>query len=150
MKKRTRLIYFGFIAFLMLSEMVTSNLWSLVGPLEETAEIMGVSVETERLRLAILIVLDAIPGIGALLAIYGYRRTDAMRAGRVGVMMTTCGMLAYGVYQFGSATFQLGNMQGFVKLVGVVYALLGLAAWFIGSDLRNGQLSQETSAQGPV
>jgi hypothetical protein len=149
-KQRTRLIYFGFIAFLMLSEMITSNLFSLIGPLEETAEIMGVSVQTERLRLIILIVLDAIPGIGALLAVYSYRQTDAMRAGPVGVMMTTFGMLAYGVYQFGSATFQLGNMQGFVKLVGIVYALLGLAAWFIGSDLRKGQLSRETSTQTPV
>jgi hypothetical protein len=44
----------------------------------------------------------------------------------------------------------LGNMQGFVKLVGIVYALLGLAAWFIGSDLIKGQLSRETSTQAPV
>jgi hypothetical protein len=147
MKKRTRIIFFGFIAFLMLSELITSNLYSLLGPLEATAEIMGVSVAVERLRLIILIVLDAVPGIGALLAIYGYRRMDAIRAGQFGVIMTTFGMLAYGGYQFLSATFQLGNMQGFVKLVGVVYALLGLAAWLIGSDLRKGRLSPDTSTQ---
>jgi hypothetical protein len=138
MTKRSRIIYFGFIAFLMLSEMITSNLWSLVGPLEKTAEIMGVSVAMERVRLIILIVLDAVPGVGALLAIRGYRRVEASRVGRMGVYLTTYGMLTYGCYQFWSATFQLGNMQGFVKLVGIVYALLGVVAWFVGRDLREG------------
>ena len=46
----------------MLSEMITSNLWSLVGPLEETAELMGVGIAVERVRLVILILLDAVPG----------------------------------------------------------------------------------------
>ena len=147
MNTRKRIIYFGFIAFLMLSEMITSNLYSLLGPLEETAKIMGVTVAVERLRLIILIILDAIPGFGALLAIYGYRRIDAVRAGRMGVIMTTYGMLAYGVYQFISATFQLGNMQGFVKGVGIVYALLGLVAWYLGGDLRAGRLSPGASTQ---
>lgn len=138
MKKRSRIIYFGFLAVLMLSEMVTSNIYSLVWPLEETAELMGVSVAVERIRLIILIVLDAIPGAGALFAMQGYRHIEAGQAGRIGVVVTTFGMLAYGGYQFWSASFQLGNMQGFVKLVGVVYALLGVGAWFMGGDLRKG------------
>ena len=135
MKTRTRIIYFAFIAILMLSEMITSNLWSLVGPLADTAGLMGVSVEVERIRLIILIVLDAIPGVGAVLAIRAYRHPDSAGTGRIGVIMTVFGMLAYGCYQFWSATSQLGNMQGFVKLVGIVYALLGVVAWFIGRDL---------------
>ena len=147
MKNRSRIIFFGFIAFLMLSEMITSNLYSLIGPLEETAKIMGVSVAVERVRLMILIVLDAIPGIGALFAIQGYRRVDSVKAGRIGVIATTYGMLVYGCYQFLSATFQLGNMEGFVKLVGVVYALLGVAAWIIGVDLRRGLPSPDHSMQ---
>lgn len=131
----------------MLSEMVTSNIYSLVGPLEKTAEIMGVSVSLERTRLIILIVLDAIPGIGALFAIQGFRRTEASRVGGIGVIATTLGMLAYGCYQLWSATFQLGNMQGFVKLVGVVYATLGIVAWFVGGDLRKGLSSPSQPMQ---
>ena len=150
MKKRYRLIYFGFLAFLLLSEMVTSNLYSVIGPLEETAELMGVSIALERTRLIILIILDAVPGVGALFAIQGYRRIEAGRAGRIGVIVTTLGMLAYGGYQFWSATFQLGNMQGFVKLVGVVYALLGVGAWFIGSDLRKGHSVADQSVESAI
>ncbi len=89
----------------------------------------------------ILIALDAVPGIGAVLAIQGYRGSEAGGMGRIGVITTTFGMLAYGVYQFLSATFQLGNMQGFVKIGGVTYALLGIVAWFVGSDLRKGRSS---------
>ncbi len=136
MKKRGRIIFFAFVAFLMLSEMITSNLWSLIGPLEETAKLMGVSVSEERIRLIILFILDAIPGIGALCAIRGYRRSEARKAGRNGVIITTIGMLAYGGYQFASALFQLGNLRTFVMIVGVVYPLIGVAAWFVGRDLR--------------
>jgi hypothetical protein len=137
-KKRSRIIYFGFIAVLMLSEMITSNLYSLIGPLDDTSALMGVSVDVERVRLMILIVLDAIPGVGALLAIWAYRHVDSPAIGRIGVVLTTLGMLAYGSYQFWSATYQLGNMQDFVKLVGVVYGALGVGAWFVGGDLRQG------------
>jgi hypothetical protein len=142
MKKRGRIGYFAFLALLMLSEMLTSNLYSLMGPLEETAEIMGVSVVVERVRLIILVILDAIPGIGALFAIQGYRNKVSAEAGRMGVFVTTFGMVAYGAYQFGSAIFQLGNMQGFVMLVGTVYASLGIVAWFVGGDLRKGPAIQ--------
>jgi hypothetical protein len=144
-KNRYQIIYFGFITFLMLSEMITSNLWSLVGPLEETAELMGVGIAVERVRLVILILLDAVPGVGAVLVIRGYRGVAADNTGRIGVYLTTFGMLAYGGYQFWSATYQLGNMQGFVKLVGIVYSVLGIVAWIVGSDLRNGRVTPETS-----
>ena len=146
MKHRGRIIFFAFIAILMLSEMVGSNLWSLIGPLEDTAKFMGVSVAEERVRLIILIILDAIPGIGALLAVQGYRRSGSRRTGRNGVIITTVGMLAYGSYQFTSAIIQLGDRQSFVMLVGVVYASLGIAAWFIGRDLRQPTMSSDAQA----
>ena len=135
MKKRSRMFYFGFIAFLGLSENI-GNLYSLFGPLEDTADLMGVHVAAERIRLVILIFLDAIFAIGAVLTIWGYRNSEAVRAGRMGVIITTAGMLAYGGYQFWAATFQLGFMPNFHKLVGVVYAMLGIIAWFVGGDLR--------------
>jgi hypothetical protein len=147
MKQRGRIIFFAFIAILMLSEMIGSNLWSLIGPLEDTAKFMGVSVAEERVRLIILIILDAIPGIGALLAVQGYRRSGSRRTGRNGVIITTFGMLAYGSYQFTSAIIQLGDRQSFVMLVGVVYASLGVAAWFIGSDLRQEVASPDALAE---
>jgi hypothetical protein len=150
MKKRSRIIYFGFVAVLMLSEMVTSNAYSLLGPLEDTAELMGVSASVERIRLIILIVLDAVPGVAAVIAITAYRSGDASGVGRVAVILTTFGMLAYGGYQFWSATFQLGNMQNFVRLVGVVYAVFGIIAWFVGSDLRQGLSSPNHSKKAPA
>jgi hypothetical protein len=149
MKKRSRIIYFGFIAVLMLSEMVTSNVYSLLGPLEDTAELMGVSESVERIRLITLIVLDAIPGIAAVMAIIAYRSGDASGVGRSAVILTTFGLLAYGGYQFWSATFQLGNMQNFVRLVGVVYSLFGTIAWFVGVDLRHGLSSPNQLKKAP-
>jgi len=146
MKHRGRIIFFAFIAVLMLSEMIASNLWSLIGPLEDTAKFMGVSVAEERVRLIILIILDAIPGIGALFAVQGYRRSGSRRAGRNGVIITTFGMLAYGSYQFTSAIIQLGDRRNFVMVVGVVYASLGIAAWFIGRDLRQSTASSDQLA----
>ena len=146
MRKRSRIIYFGFIAFLVLSENI-GNLYSLIGPLKNTADLMGVSVAAERIRLVILIFLDTIPAIGAVLSIWGYRSGEAARAGRIGVVITTVGMLAYGGYQFWAATFQLGFMPNFHKLVGVVYATLGIIAWFIGGDLRKRLSSPNQSMQ---
>ncbi len=85
------------------------------------------------------------PGVGAVLAIRGYRRVAADNTGRTGVYLTTFGMLAYGGYPFWSATYQLGNMQGFVKRVGIVYSVLGIVAWIVGRDLRIGRVTPETS-----
>jgi hypothetical protein len=150
MRKRSRIIFFGFIAVLMLSEMVTSNVYSLLGPLEDTAELMGVSESVERFRLIILIVLDAIPGIAAVMVIIAYRSEDASGVGRIAVILTTFGMLAYGGYQFWSATFQLGNMQNFVRLVGAVYSLFGGIAWIVGGDLRRGLSSPNQSKKAPA
>jgi len=147
MKKRSRMIYFIFIAVLMLSEMITANIYSLLGPLEETAEFMGVGVEAERVRLVILIILDAIPGMGAVLAIWGYRSSEAAQIGRIGVIVTTVGMLAYGSYQFWAATFLLGFMPNLHKLIGFVYVMLGIVAWFVGVDLRQGLSSPNQSMQ---
>ena len=57
---------------------------------------MGLNVASERIRLVILIFLDALFALGAVLSIWGYRRSEAARAGRTGVVITTVGMLAYG------------------------------------------------------
>jgi hypothetical protein len=111
---------------------------------------MVVSESLERIRQIILIVLDAIPGVAAVMAIIAYRSGDASGVGRVAVILTTFGLLAYGGYQFWSATFQLGNMQNFVRLVGVVYSLFGIIAWVVGGDLRQGLSSPKQSKKAPA
>ncbi|MEJ2140295.1 MAG: hypothetical protein P8Y61_12775 [Gammaproteobacteria bacterium] len=145
MKTRTRIIYFSFIALIMLSELVTSNLYSLFGNLENTADIMGVTVAEERIRLYILIVLDIVAGGGALLAVTGYVRAGAANLGRIGVTMAAVGMVIYGCYQFWAGTFQLGteSMQNLTRTVGIIYPLIGIGAWFVGRDLRRGTFDNE-------
>ena len=60
--------------------------------------------------------------------------------GRIGVIMASVGMVVYGCYQFWAGTFQLGSesMQNLTRTVGVIYPLIGIGAWFIGRDLREG------------
>jgi hypothetical protein len=135
MKKRSRIIYFSIIAFLVISENI-GNFYSLMGGLEKTAELMGVPVQDERTRIMILIFLDAAAAIGALLTIWAYRSSSRIRVGQIGVAITTNGLLAYGCYQFWAATYQLGFMPNLHKFIGVFYGALGIAAWYIGSDLR--------------
>ena len=139
MQPRGKKIYFGFIALIMLSELFTSNLYSLFGNLENTAEIMGVTVLEERIRLYILIVLDLVAGGGAVLAVIGYSNPSRAALGRIGVIMASIGMVVYGCYQFWAGTFQLGSesMQNLTRTVGIIYPLLGVGAWFAGSELRN-------------
>jgi len=140
MTKRSRMIYFGVIAFLMISELITANIYSLFFALEKTAELMGVPVDEERIRLVILIFLDAIPGLGAVLAVRAYRGNISLELGRKGVIITTIGLLAYGLYQLWAATFLLGFMPTFHQGVGIFYASLGVISWFVGEDMRKKQL----------
>ena len=147
MKKRSRMIYFIFIAVLMLSEMITANIYSLVWRLEETAELIGVAVEVERARLMLLIVLDFISGVGAILAVRAYRNADAAHLGGVGVIMTSVGILTYGLYQLWFATYLLQWLPTFHQGVGIFYALLGVLTWFVGCDLRKGQSPPNQSVQ---
>ena len=135
MQKRWRILYFSFIALLMTSENI-GNVYTLLAGLEKTAELMGLSVQDERTRILILIVLDAIPTIGALLALWAYKNPAKIKLGRIGVGLTINGLLAYGCYQFWAATTMLEFMPTMHKLIGIFYGLLGIVAWYAGSDLR--------------
>jgi hypothetical protein len=83
----------------------------------------------------LLLFLDTVTAIGALLAIWAYRSSTQIQAGRIGVAITTIGLLVYGSYQFWAATYQLGSIPMMYQFIGVFYAGLGIAAWFIGSDV---------------
>ncbi|MEM7119074.1 MAG: hypothetical protein AAF614_42040 [Chloroflexota bacterium] len=124
-----RIIFFAIIALLLLSELVFSNIGSL-GNVEEVAQQLGLTVPAERIRLYILILFDAIGGIGAILALIALSRTEALAPRRTGVLLTTIGLIGYGIYQFFSALLQLsGDFRIPVMSVGVVYTLLGVVAW---------------------
>lgn len=130
-----RSLFFALVALLMLAELIFSNVGSLRN-LTATAQLLGISVEAERVRLAVLILLDAIGGIGALMALLGYL-TGRSILQRRGVVASTLGLLLYGGYQMCAGLFQLGAAWRIpLLIVGLVYAIFGLLAWLIGGRPR--------------
>ncbi len=125
------LILFILLALIAFSELVFSNLGTLNGDLAGTAQMLGLTPVQERSRLLILIALDAIAGVGALLAIVGLLVRNNLIA--YGASLCAIGFLAYGVYQVFAALTQLSDAVRLpVVIAGALYALLGVAAWFIG------------------
>ncbi|MEM7336404.1 MAG: hypothetical protein AAF490_30270 [Chloroflexota bacterium] len=124
-----RIIFFVIIALLLLSELVFSNIGSF-GNIDEVAQQLGLTVPAERVRLYILILFDGIGGIGAILALIALFRTEELAPRQLGVNLTIVGLVGYGVYQFLSAIFQLGDdFRVPIMIVGVVYAGLGFFTW---------------------
>jgi hypothetical protein len=128
-----RIIFFGILALLLLAELFFSNLGSL-GRLETVAAQLGLTPQAERSRLFILIVLDAVGGVGALLcvaALFGNRSLA-----KVGLPLTVFGFVAYGLYQIVSALTQLAAQWRMpITIVGLIYIVIGLAAWWVGRGL---------------
>jgi hypothetical protein len=130
-----RLIFFAVLALLLLVELFFSNVGSL-GRLEAVATQLGLSPAAERTRLFILIALDALGGIGALLCVVALLGKPSLA--RIGVPLTTLGFVAYGLYQIVSALTQLAPQWRIpIVIVGLVYLLIGIAAWFVGRSLLN-------------
>ncbi len=128
-----RMLFFLFIAFLMLSELWLSNWGSLTTNLEGTAALLGLSVAAERTRLYILIVLDAVGGGGALLATIGFL-VNQPRLQTIGIWLTTVGLVLYGGYQVTSALRQLAPpLTGTIALIGVIYIAVGIVAYIVGT-----------------
>lgn len=128
--------FYAAIALIMLSELFLSNVGTLIGDLEGTAAMLGLSPEDERNRLLILIVLDAIAGEGALLALWGLLRPNARMIGRFGAWQTAAGLLAYGAYQVYSALLVLApEWRTPILGVGVLYMLIGALALRLGRPL---------------
>jgi hypothetical protein len=133
MPQRPRFLigFYAIIALLMLAELLLSNIGTLAGNLDATAAMLGLSPDAERTRLVILIILDAVAGGGALLALWALLRPTGHALGRAGAWLTAIGMAGYGLYQIGAALLQLApTWRGPILGVGVVYLLIGgLAAW---------------------
>ena len=143
MKLLIRQIYFGFIAVLTLSELIASKLQALFINIERPAELMAISIEVARTHMSIMAALDLISGIGALLVLWAGRRMGSNRLGRIGVIATALGIFAAGCYQFWFAIYELGAIQGIIKVVGVTYIVLGIIASFIGRDFMQDSASTE-------
>jgi hypothetical protein len=127
-----RIIFFGLIAITLFSEMIFSNIGTLNGDTAGTAQMLGLSVEAERQRLLILIMLDAVGGIGAVIAIIG-AVTGRLNLLRAGGAMCAIGLMAYGLYQLFAAFVQLGpELRAPIIMVGVLYMLIGIMAWLLG------------------
>ncbi len=135
MKSRARtlrIVLFAVLALLALSELLLSNLGTLFGDLAGAAQMMGLSLDAERARLFVLIALDAVAGVGALMALYGIVAGNAA-VGRPGVGLCAFGFAAYGLYQLVAAQTQLAaGLRLPITIVGLVYIGLGALAWFGG------------------
>jgi hypothetical protein len=128
------------------SELAFSNLFTLLTSVESTAADFGLTPGAERIRLGILIVLDAVAGGGAVTALVGYRRSDTDLFTR-GLYLTLAGFVCYGVYQVASAQLQLAATYSTpVSVAGVTYAAFGVAAFAFGRQfVENGNLQKPES-----
>jgi hypothetical protein len=135
MKGKTlgRLIFFSVLALLLLAELFFSNVGSL-GNLESVASQLGLSPQAERTRLFTLIALDAVGAIGALLCVFAILGNRALA--KIGLPLTVLGFVGYGLYQMFSAVVQLAPQWRVpINIVGVVYIVIGLLAWYLGRGL---------------
>lgn len=127
-----RISFFTIVAMLMFAELWFSNLGTLNHNVEGIAALMGLSVAAERARLVILITLDAVAGVGAVVAAIGCL-VDRPMLRRVGAMVAGIGLIAYGLYQFGSALIQLPvELRMTIALIGLIYMGIGVVAWVVG------------------
>lgn len=128
-----RILFFALIAILLFAELWFSNLGTLTSNLEGIAALMGLSVAEERTRLIVLIVFNAIGGLGATLALVGCLLDRAMLR-RIGAMIAALGLVFYGIYQLFSALTQLpADLRTTIGLIGIVYIGIGIVAWIVGT-----------------
>lgn len=135
-KPRLLIGSYAAIAVLMLAELLLSNLGTLIGNLEATAAMLGLTPEQEQVRLIILMLCNMGASDGALLALASLFFPSLARYRRIAAWLTTGSIVAYALYQIGAAQFQLGEQWRLpITIVGVVYLLLAAYSWWIGQRL---------------
>ena len=132
---RARLLFFAVLAGLMFAELLFRNAGALVTDLNGSAAAIGLTPESQQVRLFLLIVLDGIAGGGAVLAALAHWQKQFEDLGEIGVYMATGGLVAYGTYQFMVGAFQVDESGRIILFIGIFYFMLGLAAARAGSEL---------------
>ena len=132
---RARLLFFAVLAGLMFAELLFRNAGTLLTDLDGSAAAIGLTPESQQVRLFLLILLDGIAGGGAVLAALAHWQRQFEELGEIGVYMATGGLVAYGTYQFMVGAFQVDASGRIILFIGIFYFMLGLAAARAGSDL---------------
>jgi hypothetical protein len=133
---RGRIIFFGILALLAGSEMIFSNIGTLIGNIDATAAMLGVSVAAEQTRLLILIAFNLVVLIGSVWVCVALLRPATPINAQLGVRLASGGMIGYALYQVWSALFLLApQWQMPILIVGAVYGLIGATAWWLGRPI---------------
>jgi hypothetical protein len=143
MKDLLRELYFGFIAILMFSELIASNMFSLFFDIQTPVDVMGVTEEVARQHMLTLAFFDALVAVGAVMVYITLRYVRTVTLGKVGLLLVVFGLLAYGCYQYWFAVNRLQDMEIFIKVVAGVYFCFGLGAWGLGRPLLYGDWKPE-------
>lgn len=120
------LILAGIVALLFWSELIFSNLPSLAD-VSIPAETLGWEIGSTRLYFLVLLVLDAVGGVGAIVyigSILKSGRSDWL--GKV-VWLTVAALMVYGVFQFVIAFVLPQNLRIVYWSIGIAYVLMGFA-----------------------
>lgn len=133
-----KLLFYGFIALLFLSELGLSSLGGLQGDVALSAANNGIAAHTLRLYLIGLGILDALGGIGAGIAIAAIVRPGPKVPGRLGAILTTAALILYAAYQVGFGQLATGlRASELYIMIGIVYLVFAMISWPVGGSLRN-------------
>ncbi len=131
-RKSLAILLYVLLGALLFSELWFSNIGSF-GNVEALANDFGITPAAERIRLYILIVFDAIGGLGALIALAGLA-VNAIGLTKQGIRISFFGTAGYGVYQILAALFQLApQWRMTISIAGLIYIGFALLTRLVGN-----------------
>ncbi|MCC7448572.1 MAG: hypothetical protein IT324_14225 [Anaerolineae bacterium] len=135
---RLIVLLLAILAVLPFTELVFSNIGTLwdEGSRVRIAGEFGITDQEEIARLAILGILDAVASAGGILLLVSALRPDRVNLIPVGQWLVLGGYGVYGLYQIVSALTVLAPVYRGVIGAGVVYILLGMLGYYLGSRLK--------------
>jgi hypothetical protein len=123
---KAAIAFFAVITLLEIGDLV-GLIMTLIEP-EPIAAMLGITVQVQRLRAVVFLLLAGQAALGSAIALYGLLRHQ-WQVFRLGTMFGAVGLLLYGVFQIISTAIWLQSLP-FI-LVGGLYIGLGiLAIWF--------------------
>ncbi len=126
--------FFLVSGFMVTAELLFSNLFTYFFTLSDSAALLGLSLEEESLRIAILTVLDGMIAIFSFSAMYLIRKKEISNYFKFSGFGTTVGFFLYGGYQLYSGFVLINTSTSFVAIVGgIFYAILGTFSFYLTS-----------------